>query len=113
MVTITGFVPRTRKDGTEFITLEITGGVEFVQSAETSRFYATVRKCSIPSTFDASIAKSIVGTQMPGNIVRVLVDPYDYINPRTGEMIKLQHSYAFQPEGSMELMGHTQVLQMA
>ncbi len=29
MVTITSYVPRTRKDGTTFIALEITGGVEF------------------------------------------------------------------------------------
>mgnify|MGYP000315146524 CR=1 FL=1 len=57
MVTITSYVPRTRKDGTTFIALEITGGVELVQSSNTGNFYATVRKCTIPSTFDENIAK--------------------------------------------------------
>ena len=58
MVTITNYSERTRKDGTTFIALEITGGVELVQSQETSKFYATVRKTSIPCTFNETIAKS-------------------------------------------------------
>jgi hypothetical protein len=109
MVQVTGFVERQRKDGSQFIALEITGGLELVQSSASGNFYATVRKCTIPSTFSVEIAKSLIGTQIPGNIVRVEVDGYDYINIRTGEMMKLHHSYAYRPEGSMELIGQTQV----
>ena len=115
MVTVSSYNIRTRKDGTTFIALEITGGVELVQSSTTGKFYATVRKCSIPSTFDESIAKTLIGSRMPGNVVRVQVDPYDYVNQRTGEILQLQHSYSYQPEGSMELIGQTPInsLQMA
>ena len=109
MVQVTGFVERQRKDGSQFIALEITGGLELVQSSSSGSFYATVRKCTIPSTFSVEIAKSLIGTQIPGNIVKVEVDGYDYINIRTGEMMKLHHSYAYRPEGSMELIGQTQV----
>ena len=115
MVTITNYSERTRKDGTTFIALELTGGVELVQSNNTGKFYATVRKTSIPSTFDETIAKGLVGSQMPGSIVRVQVDPYQFVNQRTGEVLTLQHSFSYQPEGSTELIGQTQIskLEMA
>ena len=115
MVTVTNYSERNRKEGTTFIALEISGGVELVQSNNTGKFYATVRKTSIPSTFDETIAKGLIGSQMKGDVVRVQVDPYDFVDKRSGEIIKLQHSYSYQPEGSIELIGQTQVnnLQMA
>ena len=115
MVTVTNYSTRVRKDGTTFIALEISGGVELVQSNNTGKFYATVRKTSIPSTFDETIAKGLIGSQMKGDVVRVQVDAYDFVNPKTGEIIKLQHSYAYSPEGSTELIGSSRVesLQMA
>ena len=113
MVTVTNYFERTRKDGTTFIALELSGGVELVQSNNSGKFYATLRKTSVPSTFDETIAKGLIGSQMKGQIVRVQVDPYDFIDKRTGEVMTLQHSYAYQPEGSVELIGQTQVLEMA
>ena len=113
MVTVTGFIERTRKDATKFIALEISGGLELVQSNNTGKFYGTVKKTSIPCTFDENLAKTLIGTQMPGNIVRVSVDPYNYLNKKTGEVIQLQHSYSYQPEGSMELIGQTQISELA
>ena len=115
MVTVTNYVERQRKDGTSFIALEITGGVELVQSQITQTWYATVRKCTIPSTFDANVAKAMIGQRIDGEIVRVIVEPYEYTNKRTGEIMRLQHSYAYRPEGSMELIGHAKVadLEMA
>jgi hypothetical protein len=113
MVTVSNYVPRKRKDGTSFIALEITGGLEIIQSNSSGKFYGTIRKTSIPCTFEEPIAKTLIGTQMPGNIVRVTVDPYNYLNKKTGEVIQLQHSYSYQPEGSMELIGQTQVSELA
>jgi hypothetical protein len=48
MITVTGYSERTRRDGTTFIALELSGGVELVQSQNSGKFYATVRKTSIP-----------------------------------------------------------------
>jgi len=112
MVTVTGFMERQRKDGSSFIVLEITGGVELVQSSSSGSFYATVRKCSIPSTFDENVAKGLIGSQLSGDIVRVNVPAYEYINKRTGEVMSLQHAYSYQPEGSMSLMGQARVTDM-
>ncbi len=113
MVTVSSYAVRTRKDGTTFIALELTGGIELVLSNNSGKFYATVRKTSIPSTFNETIAKGLIGSQMPGSIVRVQVDPYQFVNQRTGEVLTLQHSFSYQPEGSVELIGQTQVLEMA
>ena len=115
MVTVSSYAVRTRKDGTTFIVLELSGGVELVQSNNSGKFYATVRKTSIPSTFNETIAKGLIGSQMPGSIVRVQVDPYQFVNQRTGEVLTLQHSFSYQPEGSTELIGQTQIskLEMA
>jgi len=114
MVTVSGYAERTRKDGSKFIALEITGGVELIQSSTTGRYYATTRRCSIPSTFNAVVAEAMIGQRLPGEVVKVITEPYDFINPRTGELMKLQHSYAYQADQKSEnLVGHTRVNEVA
>lgn len=113
MVTVTGFAERQRKDGNTFITLELTGGVELVQSQTNGRYYATVRKCSVPSTFDSKVAEAMVGQKIDGDIVKVIVEPYDFTNPRTGEVMQLQHSWAYRPKDSQDLVGHTQIKELS
>ena len=56
-----------------------------VQSKETGKFYATVKTCSISSTFDETTAALMVGKQMPGSIVKEECEPYEYTIPETGE----------------------------
>lgn len=110
MVYITGVVEKINSQTDKpFVLLEISGGLEMVQSQGTGKFYATMRKCRVPSTFSVEVAKMLIGTTIPGTIVRVEVEAYEYVVPSTGEVIKLAHSYAYQPEGSMELMGQTNV----
>ena len=112
MVTVTGYNERQRKDGTTFIALEITGGAELIQSNTTGRYYATVRKCSIPSTFGIEVAESLIGSKIAGEIVKVIVEPYEFVNKTTGEVMQLQHSYAYQAEGSLETIGVTPVREL-
>jgi len=109
MVTVTNYAIRKRTNGSTFIALEISGGLEMQQSTTTGKFYATQKRCSIPSTFDESTAKMMVGQQIEGSIERVAADPYDYVNKRTGEIMQLQHTFAYRPKGSVELIGHTEV----
>jgi len=96
MVTVTAYAERETKDGRKFITLELTGGLELVVSSSTGNHYATVRKCSIPSTFGEEIAKSLIGTQLPGEIVRVECEPYEYVKESTGETIMLNYNWSYQ-----------------
>ena len=102
MVTVTAYAVRQAKDGHEFITLELNGGLEMVQSMTTGNFYATTRKCSIPCTFGEALAKTMVGSTLPGDVVRVEADPYDYTIKETGEVVTLTYSYAYQPEGKKQ-----------
>ena len=99
MVTIANYYVRTSsKDGKQFIALELQGEVELVQSVETGKFYATAKKCSITSTLSEDTAKTLIGTKFPGSIHRVQRDPYDYVVPDTGEIIKLSHTYEYSAE---------------
>lgn len=100
MVTVTNYKVKQAKDGRNFTLLELQGGLEMVQSAQTGRFYATVRKCTVSTTFDEMVAKSLVGTQLSGKIVRVECAPYEYTVESSGEIITLAHRWGYWPEGA-------------
>ena len=98
MVRIINYKKRQAEDGREFFVLEITGGIEMVRSKETGQFYATSKKSSIPSTFDEETCKALIGTEMPGQVVRQEVEPYPYIVKETGEELLLTHRWVYVPE---------------
>lgn len=98
MVTIIGFSQRLNKEGRPFISLQLQGDITMVQSAESGKWYATAKRCSITSTFDEEVAKSLVGKQIPGRIERVASQEYDFTVPESGEVISLRHTYEFVPE---------------
>ena len=97
MVTITNVHLRKGGNG-NFMSLELQGDVELIQSMTTGRHYATSKKCFVSSTFSEEQAKSLIGTKLPGSIVRVECEPYDFTVPETGEVVELAHSYTYVPE---------------
>lgn len=110
---VTGVIEKINsKTNNPFVLLELSGGLELVQSKETGNFYATTRKCRIPSTFKPEVANMMIGSSVEGSIVKVEVDPYEYVVPNTGEVVKLAHSYAYQPMGSMELQGEGKIQEL-
>lgn len=100
MVTVVNYLTKQAKDGREFVLLQLQGGVEMVQSQQTGKFYATVRKCTVSTTFDEATAKSLIGTQLPGKIVRIDCEPYEYVEESTGQVLSLAHRWTFWPEGA-------------
>ena len=102
MVTIINFKERIKEDGTSFFVLELQGGIELAQSQKTGQFYATAKKAYIPSTFDESICKALIGTQMQGSIEKVECEPFEYTVQKTGEIIILSHRYQYVQEGVSE-----------
>jgi len=100
MVTVKDFVIRQTKDGREFIALILMGGLSLVQSKQTGNFYATVKQCSVPSTFDEFTAKSMIGERVPGSVVKKPCETYEWVNKTTGEIISLDYHWAYVPEGS-------------
>jgi hypothetical protein len=98
MVTIVGFEKRKAPNKKEFTVLNLQGSIEVVISKETGRPYLTARKTSIPCTFDETLAKTLVGTSLPGEIERKEVAPYEFVIPGTKKKIKLNHSYQYSAE---------------
>lgn len=102
MVTIIGTKLSENSEGKSFVSLKLQGGTEAVQSQQTGKFYLTAKTCYIPSTFSAVEAEALVGSKIPGKVVRVATEPYSYTIKETGEVISLAHSYEYQPDEMLE-----------
>ena len=100
MVTVVDFAVRHAKDGREFVALILQGGLHLAQSRQTNKFYATVKRCSIPSTFDEVTAKGMIGEKIPGSVQKTSCEPYDYTVEDTGEIIHLDYRWSYVPEGA-------------
>ena len=96
MVRITNAFQRQSEKG-PFVVLELTGDLEMVQSVNTLRFYATVRKATVSTTVDLETAQLFIGRQMPGRIVKTPSEPYEFTIPETGEVITFSHRWEFAP----------------
>ncbi|TYA53052.1 hypothetical protein [Formosa maritima] len=101
MVRIINYKERLKEDGTSFFVLELQGGIEMVQSKETGNFYATAKKAFISSTFDEQVCTSLIGTEMPGSIIKEDCEPFDYIVKETGEEITLSHRWMYVPDDAV------------
>lgn len=97
MVTVKNYHVREGEQGS-YVSLELMGNLELVQSSNTGRFYATTRRCFISSTVDEEVAKMLVGQQIEGKIARVQCEEYEYTVPETGEVITLAYRWDYQPE---------------
>ncbi|MDQ7917205.1 hypothetical protein RBU60_06430 [Mesonia sp. MT50] len=97
MVRITNYKELKRDDDTSFYLLELQGSIEMIKSKSTNQFYATVKKAWVSSTFEEETCKSLIGTEMPGEIEKQEVEPYAYLIKETGEEILLHHRWVYVP----------------
>lgn len=101
MVTVVDYALRNAKeDGRPFVALVLQGGLSLVQSKQSGNFYATVKQCSIPSTFDEETAKGFIGEKLPGSVQRMSCESYEWTNKDTGEVLELSHRWVYVPEGA-------------
>ena len=91
MVRIVNYKERQKEDGTSFFVLELQGGIEMVISRVTGNFYATAKKAFIPSTSDEQTCTGLIGTEMPGSIIKEACEPFEYVVKETGEELTLSH----------------------
>ena len=97
MVTVIGYDQRKSDEGKEFFTVTIQGDVEVVES-HNGNLYMTARKTSIPTTFDEARCELLIGKEIPGKIVKLDCEPYEFQNEDTGEIITLTHTYSYEVE---------------
>jgi hypothetical protein len=100
MVEVKDFSVRTTKDGRQFVALILQGGLSLVQSRQSGNYYATVKQCSIPSTFDENTAKAMIGEKVPGSVQRKQCKPYEFTSKSTGEILTLDYRWVYVPEGA-------------
>lgn len=98
MVRIISHKKSTSNDGRDFISLKVQGGIEPVQSMQTGKMYLTAKTAYVPSTFDEQTAEALIGTDIPGKVVKVASEPYDYVVKDSGETLTLSHRYEYQLE---------------
>ncbi len=96
MVRVINYHLRKGEKG-EFISLELMGDLEMVQSQNTGKFYATARKCFLSTTFNAETAQAFIGHTLPGTLGRVPCQPFTYKVPGSNEEITLSHTYTYLP----------------
>lgn len=100
MVHVVGYSLKTPKEGKPYVALELEGSIEMIQSQNTGRHYATVRRCVVSSTFDEHTAARMIGKEMAGTIERVPCEPYEFTIRETGEVTLMSYRWDYQPEGT-------------
>ena len=91
---------RKREDGKAFYSLILQGGIDLVKSRKTDRYYATIKKCSISSTFDEATCQASIGQQFSGSIQKQSCEKYSFVVKETGEILELNYRWAYVPEGA-------------
>jgi len=97
MVTVTGYRMVQSEDGESYLRLILSGELAMVRSEATGRFYATTRQASIAATFDEESAKQMIGTELPGTIERVDVEPYEF-TLEDGQKIQISQRWIYVEE---------------
>lgn len=95
MVKITGYKQFERENGEKFFVLQLMGKPEIVKSLNTGKPYMTTRRATMSCTFDEDTCKSLIGETFVGSIRRVACEPYEFVAPQTGEVIKLDFRYEY------------------
>ncbi len=73
MVQVVETAMRKAKDGREFYVLILQGGLSIVQSRQSGNYYATLKRCSNPSTFDEDTAKKMISEKIAGGHAGVII----------------------------------------
>ena len=95
MVTISNVLQRTNLEGKPFVVLELAGELQIQRSQGTGNSYAFIPKTSIPCTFSEETARELIGSTLPGEIIKVPCEAYSFINPNTKEQMTLTYRYSY------------------
>lgn len=97
-VTVTGYQKKKNSEGGSFYVLQIEGGVNISKSETTGNYFASTMKTNIVASMDETSCKALIGSQLPGTIIKKEVMPYSYTVPSTGEEIMLNYKYEYVAE---------------
>lgn len=109
-VTIIKAFERKNKKGESFNVLVVEGGLTMVQSKKSNNWFAQSMRTNILASMSLDTCKSLIGTTLPGKIIKQKCTPYEYKTPNS-KIIKLDYTYSYvheQPQIPME-EGNTSV----
>ena len=101
MVTIVGFEKKKSAKGGSFIVLKVEGGVQSMYNEQTKKWYLGAMKCNIIAAVDEATCKNLIGSEIPGTIVKTKCMPYQYTIPSSGKTITIAHRFVY--EGNLQL----------
>lgn len=110
MVIVSDWKRIEAKEGSKpFNVLVLQSALELVKS-KNGNWYATTFNCQVPSTFDEKTCRKMIGTKIPGNVVKVQVTPYPFVIKETGEKIMLDFSYQYQEASAEEAVFNREII---
>jgi len=98
-VTIQSFQVKKNQKGEEFVVLNLVSEIVLEKSANTGNVFASTYKANIIAAFDADTAKLLVGTKLPGAIIKKEVPPYEFTVKSTGKKMILKHTFEYVQNG--------------
>ena len=101
MVKVIAHEQRINSNQEPFSVLILEGDLETVTSQSGGVFF-TARKTSVPCSFSPEKAESMIGKELPGKILRIPCEPYEYTN-KEGEVLILSHTYEYDPNAGQTM----------
>lgn len=99
MVTVIANQKRETQEGKEFQVLIVANQKPELVKSKSGNQYLIVRKASIPCAFDETMAKQMVGLNLPGSIEKVPSEPYQFTLD-DGKEVTLEHRYEYSETAS-------------
>ena len=79
----------------EYNIVVLQGNVEIQKSQATGKFYLRSKTIEIPTTLNQNEAKKLIGSSIPGEIVKVDCPEYLVPVPNSTRKLKITHTYEY------------------
>jgi len=97
MVTVTNVIVHHEDTPQEYVELELSDGVEFMQIRGDERIYAVLKHVAIPCIFGKEAARRFIGTELPGTIISEMVTDGPVMLPGSDKVLDGIYRYKFVP----------------
>jgi hypothetical protein len=91
------------------IVLELSDGYEIVECSKTKESYAVPKSCRIPLSLKGGIGSIIKDARLPGFIVKVEMEPYQFKDPISRRIRVMKHGYAYKAKIADDPIGATRI----
>lgn len=88
------------KSKMEYNVLVLMGSAQILNSKSSGKFYLTSKKVTIPTTLDLNQAKELIGTTLPGEIVKIDCPEYEIKMPNSNKKVKITHTFEYSPSSA-------------